>query len=330
MNGKRALLVLDNVRSTAQVLPLLPGSNSALVLITSRVRLADLRDATHLNLELLPSNDAAAMFLRLVPRAEAEPDAVAELVEVCGYLPLAIAITASRFTTRPRWTMADLLAELHSSGWVLTVKGEDATVRAAFELSYRHLRPERQRFFRLLGLHPGVDIDTYASARPDRRHPLDRAAEHLDELYSDHLLDETEPRRYRMHDLIRAFTHTLATTTDSPEVRDEAVERLLDYYQHTASRADRLIARYAHPATTTVVAPAARARPGRLGLRRSLATYRTGEPTRLLAPHHGPHAAPPRGRAHRRSRQSATQREPSDQLVRRPVRPADLSEPVTT
>ncbi|MGI5213321.1 tetratricopeptide repeat protein [Plantactinospora sp. CA-290183] len=257
MNGKRALLVLDNVRSTAQVRPLLPGSTGVLVLITSRVRLADLHEATHLNLHLLSPNDAAAMFVRLVPRADAESDLVAELVEVCGFLPLAIAIIASRFGARPAWSMADLLAELRVTGErVLTVKGEYATVRAAFDLSYRHLPPERQRFFRLLGLHPGVDIDAYAAAALTGI-ALDHAAEQLDELYNDHLLDEPAPRRYRMHDLIRAYARTLAATTDRPEVRGEAVERLLDYYQHTAVRADRLIARYTRPTTTAAVTLAA-------------------------------------------------------------------------
>ncbi|MDW5326765.1 tetratricopeptide repeat protein [Plantactinospora sp. KLBMP9567] len=257
MNGKSTLLVLDNARSTAQVRPLLPGTSNALVLITSRARLADLPEATHLNLQLLCPADAAAMFLRLVPRAEAEPEAVAELVEVCGFLPLAIAITASRFATRPTWTMADLLAKLYGTGGrVLTVKGEEATVRAAFDLSYRHLPPERQRFFRLLCLHPGIDIDDCAAAALTNT-TLDGAIEHLDRLYGDHLLDEPAPGRYRMHDLVRTFGCTLASTIDPPPVRDEAVARLLDYYQHTAGRADRLIARYTRSATTTVVAPAA-------------------------------------------------------------------------
>ncbi|AVT36028.1 transcriptional regulator [Plantactinospora sp. BB1] len=255
MNGKRALLVLDNAKSTAQVRPLLPGTDGVLVLITSRLRLADLREATHLNLHLLPSEDAAAMFQRLVPRAEVEPDRVAELVEVCGFLPLAIAITASRFASRPTWSIADLLAELRVDGRMLTVKGEDATVRAAFDLSYRHLPPERQRFFRLLGLHPGDEIDPYAAAALADT-TLDHAAEHLDELYNDHLLDETAPRRYRMHDLIRAYTHNRTTTADSSDVRDAAVERLLDYYQHTAGRADRLTAHHTHSMIRTVMTPA--------------------------------------------------------------------------
>jgi tetratricopeptide (TPR) repeat protein len=256
MNGKNALLILDNARSTAQVQPLLPGTSNALVLVTSRARLADLHEATHLNLQLLRPDDATAMFLRLVPRAEPEPDAVTELVEVCGFLPLAIAITASRFATRPTWTMTDLLAELRASGRVLTIKGEDATVQAAFDLSYRHLPAERQRFFRLLGLHPGADIDSYAAAALTDT-ALEQATEHLDQLYNDHLLDETTPHRYRMHDLIRAYTHTLTTTADPPEAHHEAVERLLDYYQHTAGHANRLTAHYTRPATTTAVTPAA-------------------------------------------------------------------------
>ncbi|MEV6694964.1 tetratricopeptide repeat protein [Micromonospora sp. NPDC051196] len=255
MHGKRTLLVLDNARSTAQVRPLLPGTGDALVLITSRVRLADLREATHLDLHLLTPDNAVAMFLRLAPRAATESDTVAELAEVCGFLPLAIAITASRFTGRPTWTITDLLVELRASGRVLTVRGEDATVRAAFDLSYRHLPPDRQRFFRLLGLHPGVDIDTFAAAALTDT-TFDDAAEHLDELYDDHLLDEPVQRRYRMHDLIRAYTHTLATTIEAPDVRDEAVERLLDYYQHTAGHADRLIAHHTRPAATTTPAPA--------------------------------------------------------------------------
>ena len=256
MNGKRVLLVLDNAATTEQVRPLLPGSATVLVLITSRTRLADLREATHLNLDVLPAPDAVAMVLRLAPGAETEPDAVAELVALCGHLPLAIGITASRYATRTTWTVNDLLTELRTTGRMLTVKGENATVAAAFDLSYRHLPEHRQRFFRLLGLHPGVDIDAYAAANLTDT-TLDEAREQLDTLYNDHLLDETAPRRYRMHDLIRDYTHTLATTTDPEGVREAALERLLDFHQHTAHRADALIARYTRTDSTAVPAPAA-------------------------------------------------------------------------
>jgi tetratricopeptide (TPR) repeat protein/transcriptional regulator with XRE-family HTH domain len=256
MTGRWALLVLDNVSSTAQVAALLPGSDTVLVLVTSRRRLGDLRHAAHLRLKVLPHSDAAAMFVRLAPRAADEPDAVAELVRMCDYLPLAIAIIASRYDAHDTWTMTDLLTEFRNRRErLLTVKSENATVHAAFDLSCQHLPPQRQRFFRLLGLTPGVDIDGYAAAALTGT-DLDGAAEHLDELFNDHLLDETAPRRYRMHDLVRAYTHTLATRSEPDHVRERAVARLLDYYQHTAHHADTLIAIYTRPDTTGVAAPA--------------------------------------------------------------------------
>jgi tetratricopeptide (TPR) repeat protein len=261
MSDKQALLVLDNVASTAQITPLLPGSPTVAVLITSRRQLGDLRHAAHLHLKVLPAADAVAMFLRLAPSAATEPDAVARLVGLCEFLPLAIGITASRFAARDTWTMTDLLTEIQDSrSRLLTVKSEDTIVAVAFDLSYRYLPSERQRFFRLLGLTPGVDFDGHAAAAlTDTTHQ--EAVAQLDELYNDHLLDETAPHRYRMHDLIRAYAHTLTITTDPDHVREHALDRLLDYYQHTADRADTLIA-HRHRSTAVPIAVVARALSG--------------------------------------------------------------------
>ncbi|GIH20443.1 ATP-binding protein [Rugosimonospora africana] len=232
MAGRQALLVLDNVASTAQVVPLLPSSPHVLVLITSRRRLGDLHHAVHLHLKVLPHADAVAMFLRLVPRAANELEAVATLVQACEYLPLAIAITARRFAAHDTWTMTDLLAEVKTSRRrLLTLTSEDTTVQAAFDRSYRHLPPQRQRFFRLIGLAPGVDTDSYAAAARAGT-SLDDAMNQLDRLYHDHLLEETSPHRYRMHDLVRTYARTLTKPQDGP---DQAFDRLLDYYRHTAA-----------------------------------------------------------------------------------------------
>jgi hypothetical protein len=283
MSDKQALLVLDNVTSTTQVTPLLPGSPTVAVLITSRRQLGDLHHAAHLHLKVLPAADAVAMFLRLAPRAAAEPDAVARLVELCEYLPLAIGITASRFAARDTWTMTDLLAEVQASrGRLLTVKSEDATVAVAFDLSHRYLPPNRQRFFRLLGLTPGVDFDGYAAAAlTDATHQ--EAVAQLDELYNDHLLDETAPNRYRMHDLIRAYTHTL-TTTDPDHVREGALDRLLNYYQHTAHHADTQIARHPRHPITNVATPAAA--PALRDWDQATSWLRTERPNLLACLHH--------------------------------------------
>ena len=44
------------------------------------------------------------------------------------------------------------------------MRGENLSVAAAFDLSYRDLTAGQQRLFRRLGRHPGPDIDAYAAA----------------------------------------------------------------------------------------------------------------------------------------------------------------------
>ena len=124
---------------------------------------------------------------------------------------------------------------------------EDLSVAAAFDLSYADLTADQQRLFRRLGLHPGADIDGYAAAALDGT-GLGTARRGLEALYDQCLLTEPAAGRYRMHDLIREHARVLACRLDPDRDRDQATGRLLDYYQHTAARADALITRQARPA----------------------------------------------------------------------------------
>jgi DNA-binding SARP family transcriptional activator len=257
MAGQRALLVLDNAASSAQVAPLLPGSNSCLVLVTSRRHLGDLAGPTvPVALEVLPPQEARDMFTRLAPRAADGPDeTVAELAELAGRLPLAISLLARVHARHPSWALADLAAETRAG--MLTLAAEHDSVAAAFGVSYRHLAPGAQQFFRRLGLHPGTTIDGYAAAalagtsRPE-------AARHLDALHGEGLLTEVSHRRYGMHDLIRLYARDLAATDPAGDC-EQALGRLLDYYQHTAALAENLLARRTHtsPAPARQAPPAA-------------------------------------------------------------------------
>ena len=162
--GRRLLLVLDNAASSAQVAPLLPAAPGCLVLVTSRRFLGDLPgDTVSVQLDVLSPAEAAQMFRRLAGHpAAAEPDRVADLVAACGYLPLAISLLARVLTRHPSWTVGDLLAETRAR--LLSVTAEQASVAAAFELSYQDLPAARQRFFRQLAGHPGTVIEPYAAA----------------------------------------------------------------------------------------------------------------------------------------------------------------------
>jgi len=248
------LLVLDNAASSGQVAPLLPGDAECLVLVTSRRHLGDLPGAvTPVLLDVLTSAQAAQMFTRLAPRAAGSPGEVAEVVQLAGLLPLAISLLARLFARHQSWALADLAAETRAS--LLTLAAEHESIAAAFEMSYRHLDTARQQMFRLLGLHPGATIEAYAAAALAGA-SLNEAAGLLDSLHGEGLLTEVGHRRYGMHDLLRCYArdHATAAPADSSQ---RAVERLLDYYQHTAGAAEALLARQSRARPATTAAPAA-------------------------------------------------------------------------
>jgi tetratricopeptide (TPR) repeat protein/DNA-binding XRE family transcriptional regulator len=259
--GKQLLLVLDDAAGSEQVRPLLPGSAGSLVLVTSRRHLTALEDAQAVSLSTLSAGEAAELLIRLAARPGLEPGdaAVAEITRLCGYLPLAVGMLARQLHHHPAWTAAELADELADARDRLELMhAENLSVAAAFGLSYQDLTPGQQQLFRRLGLHPGTDIDAYASAALDGS-DLATARRQLDALYDHYLIGEPTRGRYRLHDLIREHARALAGRVDPGRDRDGAVARLLDYYQYAAGRAGALIARRARPAPAaadgTVPAP---------------------------------------------------------------------------
>jgi tetratricopeptide (TPR) repeat protein/transcriptional regulator with XRE-family HTH domain len=256
---RQLLLILDDAASSEQVRPLLPGAGGSLVLVTSRRHLSALDDVTAVSLDTLPPGEAAALLVRLAGRAGLSPDnpAVAEITRLCGYLPLAIGMVARQLHHHPAWTPAGRAADLAAAVDRLDLMAtENLSVAAAFNLSYTDLTGEQQRLFRRLGLHPGADIDAYAAAALDGTDPS-AARRSLEALYDQYLLTEPAQSRYRMHDLIREHARALADRFDPDHDRDGAITRLLDYYQHTAARADTLITRQPRPVRVPVLADGA-------------------------------------------------------------------------
>lgn len=241
---RRILIVLDNAASVDQVRPLLPGSPSCMVVVTSRDSLPGLialQGARRLSLEQLPGPDATALLERLVgPRARAAPEAVAELAERCARLPLALRVAAELATSRATTPLADLVAELsdrHRRLELLDAGGDPrAAVRAVFSWSYQHLAEDVRRAFRLLGLPPDHDLDVHAVAALNGT-DLDGARRLVDVLVRAHLVQPTGPHRFGMHDLLRAYANRLAEREDPDAERTAALTRLFDYYLATAAAA---------------------------------------------------------------------------------------------
>ncbi|MFI6998702.1 tetratricopeptide repeat protein, partial [Nocardia sp. NPDC050175] len=169
----------------------------------------------------------------------------AEIVRLCGHLPLAIVLLAGRLAHHPAWTLTGLAEEFRTAQDRLgELDAGQRAVRAAFTASYDNLPPSRQQVFRTLGLHPGTDFDVYAVAALNDI-PLTEARTELDALYTDNLIQETTLGRYCMHDLVREYIRALTSAASSGNA--EAVERLLDYYRRTAAAADRWLTRRPRP-----------------------------------------------------------------------------------
>ncbi len=241
---RRTLIVLDDAYDADQVRPLLPGSPSCAVLVTSRNRLTALvttHGASPLMLDVFQEAEARELLTRHlgVHRVVAEPEAVAALLEYCAGLPLALGIVAARAATHPALPLAVLAQELGEAANRLdALDAGDMTVnlRAVFSTSHRALTPPARRLFLLLGLAPGPDISLAAAASLAALAPA-RARVLLAELESAHLIQQHRPGRYQMHDLVRLF----ATELSCPEQDTAAaLTRLVDFYLHTAFIANQL------------------------------------------------------------------------------------------
>jgi DNA-binding SARP family transcriptional activator/Tfp pilus assembly protein PilF len=242
---KRLLVVLDNAATEDQVRPLLPGGGSVMVVVTSRDSLPGLVavDGAHrLDLDLLPQDEAVALLSALIGRRAGADRAAAEaLAGLCARLPLALRVAAELAAARPGAPLAELVAELASERNRLELldAGGDArgAVASVFSWSYNHLPADAAQLFRLLGTHPGADWDLYAAAALTASTSLTQARRTLAELARAHLVQPAAPGRYQMHDLLRAYAASLATTGDRNEARQAALTRLFDYYLATCAAA---------------------------------------------------------------------------------------------
>jgi DNA-binding SARP family transcriptional activator len=241
----KTLVVLDNASSIDQVTRLLPSSSGCLVLVTSRRRFASLDEAHQITLTVLSDEDGLRLLVRTANLgAPAEQSLeLRELATLCGNLPLALRIVGAMLRRTSRFTPESLAGRLRE-----TLSGQDPlsafndgerNLRSVFDLSYRTLHRRHADLFRKLGLMPGTDIDAYGAAALAGL-PVPAARDLMGDLVDHNLLVETEPGRFRLHDLLRLDAWTRAQQDGEDAVR-QAGDRLFDYLEGTARRADAFI-----------------------------------------------------------------------------------------
>ncbi|WP_243794721.1 tetratricopeptide repeat protein [Saccharopolyspora gloriosae] len=252
--GKRMLVVLDNARDSDQVTPLLPGSATCTVLVTSRDRMAGLVTRHHANPVTVDALDRAhseELLARRLgqERLDAEPDAVRDLVQWCAGLPLALSIVAGRAILDPHVPLTELAEELRNSSSRLDAfdEGTPATcLEAVLSWSCRALPPEQVEVFSLVGSAPGTDISVDAAASLTSL-PVPKVRSILRALERVSLLQHHAAGRFRMHDLVRLHASERAQHDHTPSQREAALGRLMEHFVRTAHAADLLIAPHHAP-----------------------------------------------------------------------------------
>ncbi|MEU4524917.1 tetratricopeptide repeat protein [Amycolatopsis sp. NPDC024027] len=138
-----------------------------------------------------------------------------------------------------------MVSELADERFRLDALSEDgderASVRAVFDWSYQRLSAEQARLFRRLGLHPGEEFSVEAAAAVAEL-DLHDAQRVLAALARAHLIESVASRRrYRFHDLLRAYAADRAKRDDSSVERAHARTALLTWYAHHAKAALRTL-----------------------------------------------------------------------------------------
>ncbi|ONI83931.1 hypothetical protein ALI22I_36525 [Saccharothrix sp. ALI-22-I] len=240
--GRRMLLVLDNAADSDQVIPLLPGTATVTVLVTSRNqlrRLAAHHDVRRIPLHQLSVAESTELLSSVLggDRMSADPVAGRQVIERCTGLPLALRVFAERVARFPETPMREFAAELADERSRLdhlnADDGDDTDVRTVFFWSYRALDVEVARLFRLLSAHPGPDIGVPAAAALADV-PESVVRRQLERLTADHLVGSRTPGRYEFHDLLRAYSRELSDAVDD---RTAALRGLIEWYVRAAEAA---------------------------------------------------------------------------------------------
>jgi hypothetical protein len=227
--GKRMLILLDNARDAAQVRPLLPGSPTCRVVVTSRDQLPGLtaiEAARPLTVNALSRAESRQLLEGRLGslRLAADRHATEQIISSCVGLPLALCIVAARAELRPHLPLARIAADLagqpgqRSLDAFTDMTDPAADIRASFSWSYRLLGAAAARAFRLAGLHPGTDLEPRAVAALTGTTP-ELARRALDALARANLIQAAGQDRYTMNSLLRTYALEQAAWHEEHENR---------------------------------------------------------------------------------------------------------------
>jgi DNA-binding SARP family transcriptional activator/tetratricopeptide (TPR) repeat protein len=233
---RRILVVLDDAASESQVTPLLPGSASAGVIVTSRNRLTGIAGVIPVEVDVFAAEKSVDLLGRIagVARVRSQSVAAAAVAAHCGHLPLALRIAGARLAARPHWGVQHLADRLTSEANRLDeLRHGEMGIRPSISLTYDSTNECARRLFRRLAL---LDMPVFSGwlsgALLDI--PVADAEELLDDLVNAQLIDVERAgagagldSQYRFHDLIRVFARERLAAEEPVAERQAALKRAL-------------------------------------------------------------------------------------------------------
>ncbi|MGW5715331.1 tetratricopeptide repeat protein [Amycolatopsis sp. NPDC003865] len=237
------LVVLDDAATGRQVADLIPRRAAHRALITTRDAVA-VPVAGRLDLDVMPEHEAVQLLGAILTRrladdgrATRDPRAAADLVSVCGALPLAVEITASILADEPDLAIGGLVTELSAAEGpgAHRVRYGENTLTTVFHSSWRRLRirePEAAELLPLLSLNPGSDFSSDTAAALAGQPPA-RVSPWLRALRQASLL-QCRNGRWSLHDLIRLNARDQCAARE----REPALDRLFAAFRRNVTAAN--------------------------------------------------------------------------------------------
>lgn len=205
------LLVIDDVRTTDQIHPLLPGGPNWSVLVTGRRLTGSLPGSHDIVVEPLSVGDGIAMLAGVIgnPSVLHERPVVADLVHRCGGLPIALRALGERLAVNRHWPVCKLaMRAADQAGLLEELRAADLDLRGYLHRSFDDLMPQDRQALFTLGRSAADRFDTVFAASvlgADLRATEDT----LDRLTAAHLLHVASQKppddvQYVLHPLLRA------------------------------------------------------------------------------------------------------------------------------
>lgn len=217
LSGKHVLIFADDANNAGQIYPLLPPSGCAL-LMTSRNRF-NVPGMWTINLEILSSLESERLLLDICPRIG--PHAVI-LAELCGYLPLALQVSASLLRENDSRDVGVYITQLRRERLKYLADPDNAndpqaSVEASLRLSYDALDSVSQDVLCQMSVFP----TSYTKEALEEIVVIDGDVVHIAELLQRRSLIVWDglAKRHQLHDLVREFASVRQESVNEVNLR---------------------------------------------------------------------------------------------------------------